>query len=267
MNMKCYLINLDRSEDRLAKMQVQFDSYNLNFTRVAAVDGKTLTAEQLSKLVDSVQIWEIPLPASEIGCFLSHKKCLELIAHGEDEYAAIFEDDVTLSKECTKFLSNTDWIPRGVDIIKIDTNDMLVALKDFIVIKNTEYELSKLCSKHLCCGGYIVSRNAVKLILKYMDKISIPVDNLIYDPKYRLFSQLTINQIMPALCMQIDTVSLIEADRQQLRIEHKKTPSLLGWVGRELMRPYKRNAHIISPSNIWARWTTSTRWMKVPFKR
>lgn len=265
--MKCYLINLDRSQDRLARMQLQFDGYNINFTRVPAVDGKTLTSEQLSELLDPVQRWEIPLPPSEIGCFLSHKKCLELIAGGEDDYAAIFEDDVTLSKDCSFFLQNTDWIPDNADVIKIDTDDVLVALKDFSVIKNTEYELTKLCSKHLCCGGYIVSRNAAKRILTFMDKISVPVDNLIYDPKYKLFFQLNIKQIMPALCMQVDTDSLIEADRQQLRLKHKKRPKFLEWVGRELMRPYKRNAHIISPVNIWLRWTTTTRWLKVPFKR
>lgn len=266
-DMKCYLINLDRSKDRLAKMQLQFDSYNIQFTRVAAVDGRLLTSEQLAEVVASEQKWEIPLPASEIGCFLSHKKCLELIADGEDEYSAIFEDDVTFSKDISIFLNNTDWIPKHSDVIKIDTDDILVALKDFNAIKNTEYELPKLCSKHLCCGGYIVSRNAAKRILTHMDKISVPVDNLIYDPKYKLFSKLKIHQVLPALCMQIYTDSLIEADRQHLRIKHKKRPTFLEWVGRELMRPYKRNAHIISPVNIWARWTTSTRWMKVPFKR
>lgn len=105
--MKCYLINLDRSVDRLSKMQSQFDSINISFTRVSGVDGKLLTAEQLAQITDAVQRWEIPLPASEIGCFLSHRKCIELIANGDDEYAAIFEDDVTLSAASAQFLRFT----------------------------------------------------------------------------------------------------------------------------------------------------------------
>lgn len=264
--MKCYLINLDRSVDRLSKMQSQFDSINISFTRVSGVDGKLLTAEQLAQITDAVQRWEIPLPASEIGCFLSHRKCIELIANGDDEYAAIFEDDVTLSAASAQFLRDSRWIPDKTDIVKIDTNNTLVILEDFTSLDNTGRDLARLRSKHLCCGGYIVSRRAARHILTYMDKVSVPVDNLIYDPEYDLFSQLTIYQLAPALCMQINADSLIEADRKQLRRQYKIRPSLPVLVWRELTRPYKRNAHNINPIIIWTRLTTSKRWLKVPFK-
>lgn len=264
--MKCYLINLDRSADRLAKMQAQFDSHKIVFTRVAGVDGKHLSTEQLAAVIDSVQRWEFPLAPSEVGCLLSHKKCLELIANDEEPYAAIFEDDVTLSKSCPHVLNNADWIPNDADVIKIDTNDTLVVLKNFKNIGVAGHELARLCTKHLCTGGYIVSRAAAKRIHAYMDKISVPVDNLIYDPEYELFSQLNIYQLTPALCMQINADSLIESDRKQLRREHKIRPSLPVLIWRELSRPYKRNAHIIGPVNIWMRLTTTKRWLKVPFK-
>ncbi|RBO94836.1 glycosyltransferase family 25 protein [Pseudochrobactrum asaccharolyticum] len=264
--MKCYLINLDRSKERLSRMQKQFDSIGIDFTRVPAVDGKLLSTEQLTAVIDPIRRWEIPMPASEIGCFLSHKKCIELIANGEDEYAAIFEDDVTLSANCSRFLNDTNWIPTGADIIKIDTNNTLVVLENFQTIDETGYELARLCTSHLCCGGYIVSRKAAALILSCMEKISVPVDNLIYDPQYELFHQLTIYQFVPALCMQIDADSLIEEDRKKLRKEYKKRLSLPVLIWRELTRPYKRNAHIIGPVNIWIRITTGKRWLKVPFK-
>lgn len=264
--MKCYLINLDRSPERLATMQAQFDKAGISFSRVSGVDGKLLSAEELAAVVDPVQRWVIPMPASEIGCFLSHKKCIELIACGTDEYGAIFEDDVTLSEDCANLLKQTDWVPENADIIKMDTQDRLVVLEGAREIPDIGRALARLFSKHLCCGGYIVSRKAAKLILTHMDKISVPVDNLIYDPQYELFLQLSIYQLTPALCMQIDADSLIEDDRQRLRKEHKKRPSLPVLIWRELTRPYKRNAHIISPVNIWMRFTTTKRWLKVPFK-
>lgn len=264
--MKCYLINLDRSHERLENMQAQFDRAGVSFTRVSGVDGKLLSAEELMAVVDPVQRWEIPMPASEIGCFLSHKKCIELIACGTDEYVAIFEDDVTLSEDCANLLKQTEWIPENADIIKIDTQDRLVLLEGLEELPEVSRALTRLRSKHLCCGGYIVSRKAAKRILAYMEKISVPVDNLIYDPQYELFSQLTIYQLVPALCMQIDADSLIEDDRRRLRKEHKKRPSLPVLMWRELTRPYKRNAHIISPVNIWMRLTTTKRWLRVPFQ-
>lgn len=264
--MKCYLINLDRSPERLATMQVQFDRVGIAFTRVLGVDGKLLSGQELAAVVDPVQRWEIPMPVSEIGCFLSHKKCIELIAFGADEYVAIFEDDVTLSEDCATLLKQTEWIPEDADIIKIDTQERLVVLEQAKEIPGFGRALARLRSKHLCCGGYIVSRKAAKRILTYMDKISVPVDNLIYDPQYELFTQLTVYQLIPALCMQINADSLIEDDRQRLRKEHKKRPSLSALLWRELTRPYKRNAHIVSPVNIWMRLTTTKRWLKVPFK-
>lgn len=265
--MICYLINLDRSPERLANMQAQFDRAGIAFTRVSGVDGKLLSDEELVAVVDPVQRWEIPMPASEIGCFLSHKKCIELIACGADEYVAIFEDDVTLSDDCAILLKQTEWIPENADIIKIDTQDRLVVLEGIKEIPEVSRALARLRSKHLCLGGYIVSRKAAKHILYHMDKISVPVDNLIYDPQYELFSQLNIYQLTPALCMQIDADSLIEDDRKRLRKEHKKSPSLPALMWRELTRPYKRNAHILSPVNIWMRLTKTKRWLKVPFKR
>lgn len=265
--MKCFVINLDRSADRYEKIKTQFDNLNLAFVRVCGVDGKVLPSDFLEKVIDPVQRWEIPLPASEIGCFLSHKKCLELIANGEDNYGVIFEDDVTLSRDCALFLNDTNWIPTDADVIKIDTNYTLTVLKNFKTIDNKGRAIARLCNKHLCCGGYVVSRKAAKRILLNMYKISVPIDNLIYDPKYELFSTLDIYQIVPALCMQIDADSLIEADRKRLKLEYKKRPSLPILIWRELTRPFKRNAHIISPINIWARLTTNTRWMRVPFKQ
>ncbi|WP_439273453.1 glycosyltransferase family 25 protein [Pseudochrobactrum sp. HB0163] len=264
--MKCYLINLDRSPRRLATMQAQFERYNIVFSRVAAVDGKNLSRQTLEQLTDPASRWEIPLPASEIGCFLSHKKCLQLVAEGAEPFAAIFEDDVTLSQDIGHFLAGSSWIPDDADIVKIDTNETIVLLDDLKSIDQTQRMIARLCNKHLCCGGYIVSRKAARLILQHMDLISVPVDNLIYDPACGLFSQLTSYQLVPALCKQINADSLIEADRRELRKHYKKRPSLPVLIWREMMRPYKRNAHIIGPKNIWRRLTSSKRWLKVPFR-
>lgn len=264
--MKCYLINLDRSPDRLEQMKVEFDRYGLAFTRVPAVDGKQLTQEELDAVTPAIRRWEIPIPPSEIGCFLSHRKCLEMIADGDDLYAAVFEDDIQLSSDAGAILANGDWIPADTDIVKLETFRTVVLLDAPRKIDNTKYETARLLSKHLCAGGYIVSRDAARHILTYMDKISIPVDNLLFDPAYELFSKLTIYQIVPALCRQIGLESLIEADRKALRRQYKERPSLPGLVIREIVRSYNRSSHILSPSKLWTRLTSSKRWTRVQFK-
>jgi glycosyl transferase family 25 len=264
--MKCYLINLDRSPDRLAQMRVEFERLGLTFIRVAAVDGKQLSQEELDAVTPRVRHWEIPMPSSEIGCFLSHRKCFEIIANGDDNYAAVFEDDIILSNETRKVLSNTDWIPEDADIIKIETFSTVILLDASQEIAGTACKYGRLLSKHLCTGGYIISRNAARQLLTFMDQVSIPVDNLMFDPAYKTCTNFTIYQIHPALCKQEGFESLIEVERKMLRRQFIKRPSLPGLIVREIRRSYNRSSHILSPSKLWTRLTSKKRWMRVQFR-
>ncbi|WP_439273235.1 glycosyltransferase family 25 protein [Pseudochrobactrum sp. HB0163] len=263
--MKCYVINLNRSTDRLSHIEREFARADVAFTRVEAVDGRLLTQEQIDSLIDPVQRWEIRIPPSEIGCFLSHRKCLEIIAGGTETYGAIFEDDIALTGHAHCLLTSEDWIPEGADVVKLDTFKTVVLLDNFRKIPQSSCQVARLHTKHLCCGGYIVSRVAARRILKRMDKISVPVDNLIFDPAYELFSDLQIHQVTPALCAQVGLTSLIEADRKQERRRVIARPSLPGLIVREIARSYRRSSHILSPAKWWTRFTTSGRWTKVPF--
>lgn len=264
--MKCYLINLDRSPERLKQMEAEFGRLGLLFTRVPAVDGKLLTQEELDAVTPPVRQWEIPIPPSEIGCFLSHKKCLEIVANGQDHYAAIFEDDIELSSDAAKLLSNLDWIPADADLVKLETFRTVVLLQGLEKIKGTDFKVARLLTKHLCAGGYIISKDAAKRMLLDMDVISIPVDNLMFDPACDFFSKFTVFQITPAMCRQNAMPSLIEADRKALRCEYIKRPSLPGLILREIKRSYGRSSHILSPAKLWTRLTSDKLWTRIQFK-
>lgn len=265
--MKCYLINLDRSPDRLEQMKAEFERLGLTFDRVPAVDGRLLSQEEIDAVTPSVRRWEIPIPPGEIGCFLSHRKCFEIIANGEDEYAAVFEDDIALSSQAQKVLSNCNWIPADADIIKVETFRTVILIDTPVEITGTKYKYARLLSKHLCTGGYIVSRNAARRMLAFMDQVSVPVDNLMFDPAYEMFANFKIYQVYPALCKQMGFDSLIEADRKELRREYKKRPFLPGRIIREIKRFYNRSSHILSPAKQWTRLTSKKRWMRVQFKK
>lgn len=77
------IINLDRSKDRWQHMLGQMSDLGMDdgdFLRVSAVDGRKLTLEQLNNAVaplNSSAKADFPdaLTNTEIGCFLSRKKC------------------------------------------------------------------------------------------------------------------------------------------------------------------------------------------------
>lgn len=72
--MRSYLINLDRSPERLERMSALFADMEVDFIRVSAIDGKKLTQQEIDGwLSGSGNFYR--LGPGEIGCFLSHRRC------------------------------------------------------------------------------------------------------------------------------------------------------------------------------------------------
>lgn len=91
-NYNTYLINLDRSPERLEKMKKEFAKCGMNFIRVQAVDSNHLDE---SKFVVKNR-YKRKLVPGEIGCFMSHVKVLKLFLKSDAEFAVIIEDDIIL---------------------------------------------------------------------------------------------------------------------------------------------------------------------------
>lgn len=126
---KSYLINMQRSSDRLQAMSARFDALGLPFERIAAVDGATLTDEQIADFVrerplegsgDAFSTGPRKWTASNIGCFLSHQAAWRIATDSADAYTAIFEDDMHLSDTLPALLASTDWLPGGNSIVRLE---------------------------------------------------------------------------------------------------------------------------------------------------
>ena len=99
--MKCFVINLPRAEARRQAMYRQFDALSIEFEIFDAIDWRDLSEEDWALVDKKSRDMEGRRPLSDgmVACHLSHRKALEGVAAGEDELAAIFEDDVTLAPE------------------------------------------------------------------------------------------------------------------------------------------------------------------------
>jgi len=123
-NIKCYVINLDRSTDRRKYINRIFGEKGLVFERVTATDGALLSDKEFDRLT-SKRNWPYELTRNEVGCFLSHRECLRRIAENDDPWGAIFEDDIILSQNICPLLKDVSWIPEGTDIVKLDTAEII----------------------------------------------------------------------------------------------------------------------------------------------
>jgi glycosyl transferase family 25 len=193
-----FLINLDRSPDRLSFMQQQAERLSLAFERIRGVDG-----------VRGLPDWLVPqflttdgtvasrMSNGEVGCYASHLVVFQEIVRRGLEAAIVLEDDVTLADN---FLDASckaiGAAPAGWDCIHLSTR-----------FKNPCHTLRRLGSPHrlvrysrLPAGSaaYAISRSGAEKLL------SLGVRRRPFDMEFRYawLANLDIVGVWPAPAVQ-----------------------------------------------------------------
>ena len=199
--MLSYLINLDRSPERLAFFAAQAERAGLAFERIGAVDGRALTAKQREAAVAPRFEFQ-PINAGEIGLFMSHRAVWQQIADRGFAYGAVFEDDAVLSLRVAAVLAGIDAQQPAVDVIKLETTGRAVVLEDAALPLGTAHRLRRLRSWHGGTAAYVVSRAGALALLQATSKLADPVDQVLFNPMSRVSSSLRLMQVWPAVGIQ-----------------------------------------------------------------
>ncbi|UDL92489.1 glycosyltransferase family 25 protein [Mesorhizobium sp. PAMC28654] len=201
VEMKCLVINLDRSRDRLAHITAEFTRIGIAFERVKAIDAQD--RPELDHMPQNVPYTQrLRLTGGEIACLLSHRACWTIIASGDASYAAIFEDDVVFSARAGALLGNADWIPADADIIKLETFFQKTMVGRKLIPAGPGFSISSLLADHMGTAGYIVSKRTASDLVEASREISVAVDDLVFNPAFPILPRKTIYQLIPALCVQ-----------------------------------------------------------------
>ena len=186
-NFELYVINLDRSKDRWAKINGHLTGYGLLAQRISAVDAKALPFEALQKHYNSEMNrtdFFIGLKPAEIGCFLSHRKALKaFLNNSKKPFAIILEDDVEFVTHPQTFCEQ--WL----EVLNVDSPVMLKLFKRRPISGKKEWPcvttpdqnsyLDKVVHAKLVplgTQGQIVNRAAAANLLAAFEKFSMPVD-------------------------------------------------------------------------------------------
>lgn len=176
MSVPLFVINLDRSADRLAVISESALDWGLTITRVPAVEGRSLSAEQ-SQILDHRKFGafngKAVLPG-EIGCYLSHLKALALIANGNYAFGVILEDDVRFTERFSPVVEALGRV-EGWDVVKLINH----RTKGFVKHFDLGPGLSLGRCLHGPLGGtaaYAVTRTGAKKLLLSMRPMVVPVD-------------------------------------------------------------------------------------------
>jgi glycosyl transferase family 25 len=202
--LKAYVINLDRSADRLDHMRAELGRVGVEFERIAAVDGSVLEQRELdafcrARSAAKPQGWL----AGEVGCFLSHFDAWRRIAAAEHAWAAVLEDDLRVSRDLAPLLASTDWIPADADAVRLEANRSMRLSKPRPIAATPGRYVYRAISGTTGAGAYILSRSAAKRLLATPPESHTGVDVFLFKPKMsRIAKELRRYQVVPAVSVQ-----------------------------------------------------------------
>lgn len=206
-NSQIYVISMLSSQERREHIRTQFEKQNIDFKFFDAF----VPSERLNQTVETIipNLAKTWLSPGERGCFMSHlmlwKECID----NHMDYLYVFEDDVILSSESSKFLNNTSWLRERFGnnpvLVRLETFLMPIDVSQSVIADYDGRQFVRLHNIHYGTAGYVISYEAAKqfysafLQLAFLDLDAI--DELMF--KHFLENPIfPIYQLSPAICVQ-----------------------------------------------------------------
>jgi len=176
-NHKVFLINLDKSTERLDSAKEQFEQIGLAFERISAIYGPDLTEQELLSHYSAVKnrkVYHKQLNAGEIGCYLSHRKVWQAIVDQSLDFAIVLEDDFSFNSNMHEAIAALGSIDFDWDYIKLAEHPVkrkAIRSKQINAFSLITYD--KVPSR---TGAQAVSLAGAKKLLKASETFGRPID-------------------------------------------------------------------------------------------
>ena len=172
-----YVINLDRSRDRWEHLCSQAVEYDLNVTRIPAVDGRVIADADRVDFHPHSFIYHNgrKLLPGEYGCYRSHLLALERFVASGDRMAIVMEDDVELNERLIPRAVAAMECVQGARLVKL-VNHRLVGFK--AICETAENDVIGRCmhGPQGSAACYILNRKAAKKLLTALKPMLLPYD-------------------------------------------------------------------------------------------
>jgi len=180
MNSDIFIINLDKSIERLATSTQRLNDAGISFTRISAVYGADLSEQEKAQRYDSQlnkKLFYRKLNDGEIGVYLSHRKAWQAIVDRNLDYGIIFEDDFILQEDINKAKRNLEAIPFDWDYIKL-AGYYNRKRKQTVIFQQQVIDMDLVAHSKVITGASAtaVSYLAAKKLLASTSKFGRPLD-------------------------------------------------------------------------------------------
>ncbi|PUE55509.1 glycosyltransferase family 25 protein [Limnohabitans parvus] len=175
--LQTYVINLDRSKDRLDAITHQLDGLGLPFMRIPAVDGKQASPEQKACIDEHTYQRKHGKPSlpGELGCYLSHVKAIQTFLYSDAPFALILEDDAIFGEGFVDAVHELMRHPQKWDMVKLSGVHSGTPVSVFNL--NAKYGLAVMFSKCTCSSAYLINRTAALAYSEKLLPMTLPYDH------------------------------------------------------------------------------------------
>ena len=185
--MKNYVLYLERAVNRKKAIIKELDHYSIDADFYPAIDWHSITDEDVQNEVDPEYLKESnnsidPLQIyGVLACWLSHRKLWKSAVDGELDSITVFEDDARFSEDTKPALAAIDRLKERnfeYDII------FLYNAKKFPLIPvhsiDDRFKLNLIKYNSIGAVGYVMSRNAMKVLLNDYPLMNMGIDALMH---------------------------------------------------------------------------------------
>ena len=174
-DMPIWVINLEWDTERRAFMEHQLRELGVTYEITKAVDGATLTAEDLTaySAARAKMHHGRDLVPGEIGCALSHIRLWERVVREAHAHVLVLEDDVVIGRMLIEVLSCAARFPTDWDFINFATLAPQVPFGEPI---HDIHQAAYLRGVIGLTGAYLIRNRGAKKLLSKAFPIRVPID-------------------------------------------------------------------------------------------
>ncbi len=206
-----YVVNLDRSPERLRRIRADLDALGIAAERVPAVDGASLALPHPG--IDPALYRRThgrELAAGEAGCYLSHLRALEAFLASAHGFAVILEDDAAVDGRARDLVAalTAPAAPRDWDLVKLESHHRSSGLT--IRPLGGGFRLCALPFRSAGSAAYLVGRRGAAEMLAGLLPMRLPYDAA-FDRGWEL--GLRVRSVLPSPVTADDAGSTIDVGR------------------------------------------------------
>lgn len=153
-----YVINMDKSKDRLREMRRRCAKAGCSFIRVAAIDGTKVLNDTFCRLTNPGQK----------GCLLSHVKAARRILRSGSKFAVVLEDDATFKRAFPQTIKD---VKRLLRELKLKTKQV-----DILYLQGMRRGRRGEVVGGFGTYGMLLTRSGARKIVKVARNSGVPVD-------------------------------------------------------------------------------------------